>query len=1075
MRSNSNRGNTLVLVVVAVFAMLVVAYIVINYSQLLATHKEAQTAIDAASLAAAKDMSHIIIDEKDGCHFGVVGLVDDAPRLKDKRPVLGINTLMGTIRLDAVIANRLGNSTMLVFAAHDLQRLQADCLTLRKKIVKAMQDKSFVDKDGNKIDLLADANGTYDENAIKFGNSKRVGDVKLSAGWYTSPQGLTSIPVISPNTLAQVDNTNSATAGTTTVYKAMVDVPVTFSANGSQGKFVFKFIPVGDAISLASSSECEFPDPAKVNTWPGYLPPYLIKAEVDQEVNPASPIPKDRPQSSLFISPAFAGEHNCPKSGSSSTTAAPTSSTPTPPASPTPTTNTEQALKMKAVAVSICGGMRQTFGSGLLQVALPGGPPPRGEGPDCTSVQTIMNATQIKLTSVPNEINNQNRTVIDPDRLGTASTYTPVWNKEDLGQWFIAAGGPVPVANAATLPQSHFRLRGTDDPSVVLACCVYDWLHAMYLRPNADQVINKLAENLNLYSATQTGACLPGRQDGFIPAAYADSTPKYPVTFGLFDVPVDGVGDPRDLRNFEENPAGYRRQLPNVFGYVPADMTLPDQSLVVAMDGNSNVVTTNGQPPSTLTDFFEAIARTDTVGAETFKTAQKVLKKKLHEAKILETEMNAAKRAGNDALAELKKAELYHALQKAERAAAAERNSYYIVMSALAMLNDRKALSGLGLTKINENKFEMIGGYFLPPNEAATEAALLGDSPVSTGQDSLAPVRDWCALLKDQKIQLDIFQPIHQATSINTPDQGFLAPVFAASAQPQALQNIFTFKVTGDVTGSNAPLGVVVSTRGNSTLCGVNVIRDQLLYQNTASLVTSSKQVTVELIWNCIARDNGANYGGSTAYYGNPSDPGYNLISSSGDNPPLVAEWSLRCPAPRSKCKNTKAVQMPVGGGLNEAIVSSQIIDKGTWTGNYQLSRITPVADAAGNISYYLNATAATSGNSAQQLHFFGDEASWVANMQKANAEGRFYGAYTFGATRGTQNLSDGATWKADLFASPQSLSDWYNNGKDPIGSDSTPGFTVAEKTAMRASIYSNLVFYTIDQSYCAHLYAWAS
>lgn len=1040
---NSKRlgaGNTLTLVVVVIFALLVVGYIVLNYTQLLTTHKEAQTAIDAASIAAAKDMSHIVIDEKDGCHFGVVALVDDVPRKKDNRPVLGVNTLMATVRLDAIIANKLGSSTMLVLAAHDLQRVQADCLTLRKKIAKAVQELSFVDKDGNRIDLQSDVNNTFDANAIRLGGAKRVGNVTVSVGWYSSPEGLTNIPVPQPESVAQVTGQTSAQAGGTTVYKGMVDAPLSFSANGSQGQFKFKFIPVGDSVSLISSSNCEFLDPAKVSSWPGFIPPYLFKAEASQDVAAGASLksPSKTNQDGVI-----------------------------------------QKQRMTSAAIAICGGLRQTFGTGSLIVSVPGGPPPQGQGPNCTSIQTIMNSSQIRLSSVPAEINSQNATIRGANVLGTASAYTPVWNKLSPGDWQVATGGPVPANGSATLSTSNYRLRSSDDPSVVLSHCVYDWLHAMYLRPNVDEVVGRISANLGLYSGQTTSWNNDGGS-GFIPAAYASSSPKYPVSFGMFDVPSDGMGDPRDLRNFAKVPEGYRRQIPNLFGYVPAEMTLPDQSLVVAMNAESDMVTTNGQPISTLTDFYLAMTKTNEVATSTFKAAQAVGDRKVREAKAAEKAMENAKKENNQALYLQKHQELYEALKKIDRAYSAERNAYYIIEVSLGMLNDRKALSGLGITKLDDKKFEMIGGYFLPITHAASEAAILGTGPVETGQDSMVKSRDWCARLKDDKIQVDVFQSMHETTSNNLPEgesgHAFMPPVHAATTLPQALNNIFTLKVVGNVANSNSE-GKVAVTRASTTSFGSNIIAGQLMYQNTASLIIKHAG-RAESKWNTVARDNGANYSGETAFFGNPSDPGYNIISASGDNPPIVAEWSLRCPTttPGSGCTDPKAISLPVEDGRNLAFSTARMLAANVGAGDLR-GLIEPVVDAAGNVTYYWR----KEGVESSKMHFFGDVGSWSEVMQKAKGGtlkdiGGVTQAGSIGGMQRGGTQWDASVKIADLFKSPQALEDWYLNGTDPISRDEIPGsLTAAEKTAMRNSIYSNMIFYTVDENSCAHLFVWSS
>lgn len=1041
-------GNTMVLVVITIFALLVVAYLAINFAQLVGTHKEAQTAIDAASLAAAKDMSHIVIDDKDGCHFGIVGLVDDLPRKKDNRPVLGINTLMATVRLDAIIANKLGSSSMLVLAANDLQRAQADCLTLRKKVVRAFEHMSFTDKDGNTISIIDDANKTYDENQVKLGNGKRLGDITLSAGWYKTAQGATNVPVPTPQSFGQVDSSTSVPSGSQTVYRPMVDVPVVFSANNSQGTFHFQFLPIGNDISLVSGQACEFPDPSQVDNWPGYLPPYLVQAEVDQEVVATATLQKEQKEK-------------------------PETSRPT--------------SKLHSGAVAACGGPVRAFNTGTLQIAMPGGPPPKGQGPDCTSVRTLMNSTQIKMVSVPPEINPQNRTIMPASQLGTASSYTPAWNKASSGAWLIAKGGAVPANGKATLEASTYRTRTSDDPSVVLACCVYDWLHSLYLRPNCEAVVNALSADLNLYNGAQTTSSNFGSGNSFMPAAYATVTPRYPVTFGLFNVPTDGVNDPRDLRNFSHDPEAYRRQFANVFGYVAADMTLPDASLVVAMNEQGGVVTTNGNPAESLFDFWNAIAEMNKISGESVKAGKEVFDLKYGEVKaeeeklkqmseIMQKDRNAASSMAEEfcKLEEKRSQDMYIL----GRAISTMLNGSSGVNVSLGMMNDRKALTALGVTKNNSLSYELAGGTFYPPSKAATKEEILGHNPVNTGQDSACPVRDWCQPPeKEGEAPILFFVSARKAAMSPGPSKdSFIQPALAAGTVPQQNLNIIVFSVKGDAVTSSSQ-GSISKDNPKTTIYGNNVLEGQLAYQNTASLITKSPGSSLEEVWNCIARDNACNYSASTGYFANPSAEGSNNIPSTQGYPALAAEWTLRCPAPIGKTSTTCVTKPFVNlhsFAAFDAPGSNQYSD---------LNKVSMSTDAGGNISYFYNGT---------EMHFYtGNE--WMdkvlytnsftppgttsaANTDPAMKGGLYRGMAARNATGfGTAVLS------GVQVVSNYTQAQWEKWRTDHLLLTNTNqhaayNFKYTTKTGdYLYSVYSQIVFYTLDQNSCPQLYRWSS
>ncbi|NJL73487.1 MAG: hypothetical protein HC888_19155 [Candidatus Competibacteraceae bacterium] len=80
---------------------------------MLGTNSEQRTAIEAAALAAARDLSMIAIDTPD---YGFVSLSDSAPigsttAAADNfyTPVRSINGIIGTLRLDMIIADKLGD------------------------------------------------------------------------------------------------------------------------------------------------------------------------------------------------------------------------------------------------------------------------------------------------------------------------------------------------------------------------------------------------------------------------------------------------------------------------------------------------------------------------------------------------------------------------------------------------------------------------------------------------------------------------------------------------------------------------------------------------------------------------------------------------------------------------------------------------------------------------------------------------------------------------------------------------------------------------------------------------------
>ena len=827
----SCRGNALILLIVSMMFVMVVGFIVINYTMLFTSHKEAQTAIDAGALQAAKDLGRIVVTEDQGTYFGNVALVDDGPADGDinKRPVIGINTIMATIRLDALIANELGNSSMVVMAAQDLRRAQHDAKLLKDEILKAVNGGIVKDKNGHEINLVALANAAYDANAVRaIRGTRRKGNLELKVGTTTN-KTFTNTPVPSPVTSAQVDGSTSQVVNGDYVYTAGVDVDT--HAVGST--LTFRFIPTGGTLALVDNNTF------KPNSESDYMPPSLVQAVANEEVGLA-PI----------------GEHSKGKEADYRT------------------------LRVMATAEAADSVTSKAFPSGSLQVSFPGvGSPPSGYGVDFTSIKTIMNNSQVKL----DEAKYQTASVNLDDNFGSVSPYHG-WNQASPGNWFRASGGPVPTDASASVIPDRFRGRSSDDPSVVLSFEVYDWLRSMYLRPNIKEAADVIASPLwnNGQQAAMNGS--------LIAPAYAEVRPDHPVTFGIFDIPKNGIGDRRDLRAFNTDREGYRRQFPNVFGYVSADMTLPGNTLVVSLDSNGRTITTNGEPAEILFDFYNSVKKSNQFASQSLTAAKAVLVKKVAE---LDQNKDRIERlpdgAEKDELLKQRKG----MLKQVARALAVSKNSQYVMHATVAMLNDRKAITAFGLKRESGKRYEIVTGKFYPVMKAATEAEILSNNVIATNQDESLSVRDWaCPSVKPNKSFVFVSSQGAAKISEVPRESGLhlLAPAHALSAVPPQRNNIFALFVNQD--------GHMVRTTPLTSLAGVNVLDAQYLYQNTASWITKPAGSSISQVWNCIARDNGAVY--TKSYFADRNAPGNNASLSGGNYPVLIAEWSLRCPAPTS-------------------------------------------------------------------------------------------------------------------------------------------------------------------------------
>ncbi|MBX9722945.1 MAG: hypothetical protein K2X81_16200, partial [Candidatus Obscuribacterales bacterium] len=109
----ASRGSVLLLVLAVTLGIITAIVIFsISYVRLSGTQSQQKSAIEAAALSAAREMSKIVVDTP---QFGFIGLSDSAPNGTNTtsgdgydNSVHSINTIMGTTLLDYLIAEDIG-------------------------------------------------------------------------------------------------------------------------------------------------------------------------------------------------------------------------------------------------------------------------------------------------------------------------------------------------------------------------------------------------------------------------------------------------------------------------------------------------------------------------------------------------------------------------------------------------------------------------------------------------------------------------------------------------------------------------------------------------------------------------------------------------------------------------------------------------------------------------------------------------------------------------------------------------------------------------------------------------------
>lgn len=271
----------LALIAAFCFLMIIILFFALGYVRLLGSSSEQKTAIEAAALAAARDISKIVLDTPE---FGLIGISDSAPKDTTAAadtfcvPVHSINTLIGTARLDYIVGDAMSISEWRELALVDLNAARTRANDLVALLDNAITPTgSATDKLGNTVTPYISAETAYTQNQIRMtGASNYVaGSLALSLGAKLDGAA-TNIPIPRPvGTDPSLDTTNTLStgvAGEPPVYKSYTNYPF-----DSQD---FVFAGIGDSVRLI--------DPKLWRANLTGLPWYhrtIIRAEAEQNVS----------------------------------------------------------------------------------------------------------------------------------------------------------------------------------------------------------------------------------------------------------------------------------------------------------------------------------------------------------------------------------------------------------------------------------------------------------------------------------------------------------------------------------------------------------------------------------------------------------------------------------------------------------------------------------------------------------------------------------------------------------------------------------------------------------------------
>ena len=213
--------------------------------KLVSLRQRTNLAVEAAALAAASDLSTLVIDDPE---FGYLALSDFAPTSahligQDGKPlpVTGINTLLSTTRANLIVARHLNNETFLELARLDAKRAREAAGRLQQALAAALSQTAAapLDKDGKPVRPRDHARAVLLKNLAAHAGiqASNIDDFKIELG--------TSDKAISTTTPLLVGE-NAAQSKSTDYYQAFVNTPV--------GEEDFHFFAVGKQASLTSAT-----------------------------------------------------------------------------------------------------------------------------------------------------------------------------------------------------------------------------------------------------------------------------------------------------------------------------------------------------------------------------------------------------------------------------------------------------------------------------------------------------------------------------------------------------------------------------------------------------------------------------------------------------------------------------------------------------------------------------------------------------------------------------------------------------------------------------------------------------
>jgi hypothetical protein len=812
-----SRGSTLIYGIAAFLAtVLILGFIAMNYQQLFGFQKQAQTAVDAATIAVSKEIQKVtVLDPR----LGRIGVIDQyGSGGLQQRPIYSINTVAATVRLDSLIAQSLGSTTMLAISQQDMTEVRNAATKLSDSMVTYIGGGNAQDVDGKSISgaslktIAANAYNTNNRRSSKRYNDLtpadfivEVGDLRATLG----SQGVTNIPCPNPDNLDGLGGNISyfATVNGQRYYRAKVQIPS----------------PAGDMILSNLSDQIRLVDKGLFDAYGrnGAVIPSVVKLTAKERVIAVAP------QRNLG----------------------------------------EPSGIVTSVACAQMGGPRILATSGVMRIEFPQGMPPVGSPAPFTN-----NSVTVRDILVASQVANFSQAGNPAPWAGNGGYFTanggafPGSGSVTQGN-YLGRNQDNPSVSLAFFVYDWLRNEGLKPniASVDRALRNTDLRNAAFGQTIA---LNNVKDFLVQPVLAQRPAV--GDSNNVYGAIFKMSPGTNTLTPGT---------DPRSLVNataanqqvYVDQAYTFRMQ-----SSVPQQLAWAQQSktLATGMDDDGNTITVDGNPVDDLYDLERELIKTKSISNQTDENAIKVLNKYRPLLAQAQETLRQAQARLTQALADTNNDEENSQVQEARQAVAtaqvevdrlqvivdratnASNNGKKGVRIADTITNNLLAVTAIGCKKVAASNFTLARNLpFFPPNTAASEAAIEGSDPVPTGQVAAASgSKNWVA--NNIYIAQGTVPPSLNISKLDV--HSILQPAFAQSVVPSSQTRNFRMLIQGDSSkGSGQVLISIANTGPSASSNPQSILRGQLNFQalNTyAEPPTSTNPCTI--YWSVMSRNN---------------------------------------------------------------------------------------------------------------------------------------------------------------------------------------------------------------------------